>query len=93
MQQYQLWLWSSLKEQCDQPVKKKVTFRSYKLFDKAQFNEDLSRVSFHVAQIFDDTDDVYWAYKMLLNMRPSRKNAQKEIITSIYELCVSEINI
>ena len=57
---------TSLREQCDQPIKKKVTFRSYKNFDTAQFNEDLSRVPFHVAQIFDDIDDVYWAHETLL---------------------------
>ena len=57
---------TSLREQCDNVVKKKVTFRSYKNFDKAQFNAELSHVPFHVAQIFDDIDDVYWAHEVLL---------------------------
>ena len=39
---------------------------SYKHFDTAQLNEDLSHVPFHVAQIFDDIDNVYWAHEMLL---------------------------
>ena len=57
---------TSLKEQCDPVMKKKVIFRSYKNFDEQQFNDDLSRVPFHVAQIFDDIDDVYLAHELLL---------------------------
>ena len=57
---------TNLKEQCDPVMKKKVIFRSYKIFDEQQFNDDLSRVPFHVAQIFDDIDDVYWAHELLL---------------------------
>ena len=57
---------TSLKEQCDPVVKKKVIFRSYKNFEEQQFNDDLSRVPTHVAQIFDDIDDVYWEHELLL---------------------------
>ena len=39
--------------------KKKVTFRSYKNFNEAELNEELSRVPFHVAHIFDDMDHIY----------------------------------
>ena len=47
-------------------VTKKVTFRSYKNFDEAQLSGDLSRDPFHVAHIFDDADDIYWAHELLL---------------------------
>ena len=57
---------TSLRESCNKMVKKKVTFRSYKNFDEAQLNDDLSRVPFHVAHIFDDADDIYWAHELLL---------------------------
>ena len=59
-------IWVSLKESCNPIEKKKVTFRSYKNFSEAELNADLSRVPFHVAHIFDDIDDIYWAHETLL---------------------------
>lgn len=41
-------------------------FRSYKNFDEDDFNQDLSRVPFHVAHTFDDIDDVYYVHETLL---------------------------
>ena len=46
----------SLKESCSVTETKKVTFRSYKNFNEAELNQELSRVPFHVAHIFDDMD-------------------------------------
>ena len=40
---------TSLRVSCNKTEKKKVTFRSYKNFDEAQLNDDLSRVPFQVA--------------------------------------------
>ena len=57
---------TSLRESCKKNEKKKVTFRSYKNFDEAQLNDDLSRVPFQVAHTFDDVDDIYWAHELLL---------------------------
>ena len=57
---------TSLKESCSVTETKKVTFRSYKNFNEAELNEELSRVPFHVAHIFDDIDDIYWAHETLL---------------------------
>ena len=56
---------TSLRESCNKTEKKKVTFRSYKSFDEAQLNDDLSRVPFQVAHTFDDVDDIYWAHELL----------------------------
>ena len=57
---------ASLRESCNKTEKKKVTFRSYKNFDEAQLNNDLSRVPFQVAHTFVDVDDIYWAHELLL---------------------------
>ena len=62
---------TSLRESCNKI--EKVTFRSYKNFDEAQLNEDVSRVPFHVAHIFDDVDvddvdDIYWAFGQPSNL-------------------------
>ena len=57
---------TSLKESCNPVEKKKVTFRSYKNFNEAELNDELSQVPFHVAHIFDDVDDIYWAHETLL---------------------------
>ena len=54
---------TSLKESCNPVEKKKVTFRSYKNFSEAELNDELSQVPFHVAHIFDDVDDIYWAHE------------------------------
>lgn len=55
----------SLRESCNQTEKTKVTFRSYKNSNGAHLDEDLSRVPFHVADIFDGMDDIYWAHERL----------------------------
>lgn len=60
---------ASLKEQCNPVVKINVTFRSYKSFDVSNSTDELARVPFHVAQIFDDIDDIddiYWAHELFL---------------------------
>ena len=57
---------TSLKESCNPVEKKKVTFHSYKNFNEAVLNDELSQVPFHVAHIFDDVDDIYWAHETLL---------------------------
>ena len=53
------------KENSDSNKKQKVTFRSYKIFSKADFAHDLQRAPLHIADIFDDVDDSYWAYEIL----------------------------
>ena len=49
---------TSIKETCSYVNNKNVTFRSYKNFSEAEFNQELSQVPFHVAHIFDDIDDI-----------------------------------
>ena len=57
---------TSLRESCNKTKERKVTLRSYKNFDEAKLNDDLSRVPFQAAHIFDDVDDIYWAHELLL---------------------------
>ena len=38
----------------------------YKNFNEDEFNQELSQVPFHIAHIFDDMDDIYWAHETLL---------------------------
>ena len=45
----------------------KKSYRSFKNFEPEVFNEDISRVPFHAAFVFDDVDDIYWAHEVLLN--------------------------
>ena len=41
--------------------------RSLKHFDQERFLDDLNKIPFSTAYIFDDVDDVYWCWKKLLN--------------------------
>ena len=44
----------------------KVTYRSYKNFNREHFLCDLSSVPFHAAQVFDTVDDASWFSESLL---------------------------
>ena len=46
--------------------RKKVNFRSYKKFQEADFIQDVHQVPLHIADIFEDVNDSYWAYQSLL---------------------------
>ena len=47
--------------------RRKIVYRSYKNFIESDFVDDLDRVPFSVCTVFDDVDDVMWAYDSLLN--------------------------
>ena len=89
---------TSLKEICSYVNNKNVTFRSYKNFSDAEFNQELSQVPFHVAHIFDDIDDIYWAHETLLRevldeQAPLKQKKPKVKSTPIYEITVQENHI
>ena len=46
-------------------VKRKVSYRSMKNFCENSFAIDMSHVPFHVCNVFDDVDDIYWAEDLL----------------------------
>ena len=43
-----------------------VTYRSYKHFNEEDYIADIERIPFHICNVFDDDDDVQWAYHKLL---------------------------
>ena len=58
--------------------RQKVTFRSYKNFCEADFVQDLQRAPMHIADIFDDVEDSYWAYETLLHEIVDEHAPQKQ---------------
>ena len=44
----------------------RIIYRSFKQLDERQLHQDLDQVPFHVAHIFEDMSDVYWAHEKLL---------------------------
>ena len=42
-------------------IKRKITYRSMRKFSEEAFKRDVDCIPFHVCDIFDDTDDIYWA--------------------------------
>ena len=44
-----------------------ITYRSYKHFDENSFKYDLSYAPFHVSEIVDDIDDIYWFTENLIS--------------------------
>ena len=42
--------------------------RCFKSFNEEAFNKDLERVPFNVAHIFDDVDDICWAWEKCILM-------------------------
>ena len=47
-------------------VPKTMFYRSYKHFNETKYQQDLMYAPFHVAEIFDNIDDVYWFQENLL---------------------------
>ncbi|XP_028405242.1 uncharacterized protein LOC114527747 [Dendronephthya gigantea] len=52
---------------CKTKAKNHQIFSSYKSFDADKFRDDLVAIPFHITAVFDDPDDVNWAWNKLLN--------------------------
>ena len=50
------------------PSPKFITTRNYKRLDEERFRNDIETAPFHVASVFDDEDDVLWAWQHLFNI-------------------------
>ena len=50
----------STKIQIPKTGNKYIWYRSYKKFDEALFKHDNANAPYHVGNIFDDFDDIYW---------------------------------
>ena len=46
-------------------VKRNISYRSMRKFSEVEFKNDVDCIPFHVCDIFDDIDDVYWAQNSL----------------------------
>ena len=48
------------------PAKRKIKCRTYTHFDEEAFNDAVGVIPFHVAYVFEDINDIYWAHESLL---------------------------
>ncbi len=48
------------------PKVRKLLCRSYRNFYEVAFSDAVGAIPFHVAYVFDDVDDIYWAHETLL---------------------------
>ena len=46
-------------------IRRQITYRSMKNFREENFRADIDNVPFHVASVFDDIDDIYWAQNQM----------------------------
>ena len=46
-------------------IRRKITYRSMKNFQEDAFRADCDNIPFHVSNIFDDIDDIYWAHNQM----------------------------
>ena len=60
-------IYTILKKKLMKPKAHFIKERSFKEFDEIEFNKDLQIVPFHVAYVFDEIDDIYWAWERLYN--------------------------
>lgn len=55
--------------------------RNFKHFDQDVFSRDVSQIPFHVAYVFDDVDDVAWAWgKMFTGLLDEHAPVKKRLI-------------
>jgi hypothetical protein len=59
-------IYATIKFQAPRLPRTVITYRKYKNFDAEHFSRDVGRIPLVVSQIFDDPNDNYWAYQMLL---------------------------
>ena len=48
------------------PKPRWITYRSYKKYKEDTFLQDMAQAPLHVCQVFDDPDDVNWAYTRMI---------------------------
>ena len=45
---------------------RKIQYRSFKTFDEKKYRQDVQRIPFHIAHVFDDVNDVTWCHELML---------------------------
>ena len=58
-------IYTTLNPKYKRPPPKMINVRKYKQFQVDQFQADITAASFHVARVFEDKDDVLWAWNKL----------------------------
>ncbi len=70
------------------PVKRKRTilYRRFEHFNEENYIEDLSKIPYHVCEIFDSAYDSFWLYNELLKeVVDSRASLNKRVNSTVYE--------
>ena len=60
-------VYATLKLRQRRPPPRIITFRNFQNFSIKEFQADLSCVPFHEADVFEDNDDVQWAWSLMFN--------------------------
>ncbi len=60
-------VYTVMRSHCPRFTPRTVIKRRFKHYDPDSFSTDISMVPFHVAHIFDDPDDICWAWVKLLS--------------------------
>ena len=61
------------------PQPKYIKTRDYRKLDAQNFRQDIESVPFHIASVFEEPDDVLWAWQTLFNGICDEHVAQKEV--------------
>ena len=74
-------VYAVMRSHCPKPCMKTKDKRSFKYFDQDIFSRDVSQIPFHVANVFDDVDDVAWAWgKMFTDLLDEQAPVKKKVI-------------
>ena len=65
------WICVSSKMFAPSHSKHEITYRSMKHFSENAFQNDVDSIPFHVCDIFDDIEDVYWMHDKLFMLNAS----------------------
>ena len=52
-------------------------------FEEKEFSDDVGRIPFHAAYVFDDIDDIYWPHELLLTDVINEHGPIKERVTKV----------
>ena len=70
-----------MRSHCPKPCMKTKNKRSFKHFDPDVFLRDVCQTLIHVAYVFDDVDDVVWAWKnMFTGLLDEHAPIKKKVI-------------
>ena len=74
-------VYAVMRSHCPKLCMKTENKRSFKHFDQDIFSRDVSQIPFHVAYVFEDVDDVAWAWeKMFTDLLDEHAPVKKKLI-------------